>query len=100
MLPCERRRPGVLAWLPLRQRIRCCELFAKGDASQGQNSSEQNGRELKAMFDLARIERCGLVARIDYHESIGSTSDRAIELGGRDEAGLPLLVLAERQTAG
>jgi BirA family biotin operon repressor/biotin-[acetyl-CoA-carboxylase] ligase len=52
------------------------------------------------MFDLARIERCGLVARIDYHESMGSTSDRAVELGGRDEAELPLLVLAERQTAG
>src|SRR5438093_8998371 len=52
------------------------------------------------MFDLGRIESCGLVARIDYHESIGSTSDRAMELGALDEAELPLLVLAERQTAG
>ncbi len=52
------------------------------------------------MFDLARIEQCGLVARIDYHETIGSTSDRAMELGGRDETEFPLLVLAERQTAG
>jgi BirA family biotin operon repressor/biotin-[acetyl-CoA-carboxylase] ligase len=52
------------------------------------------------MFDLGRIERCGIVARIEYHESIGSTSDRAMELGALDEAKLPLLVLAERQTAG
>ncbi len=52
------------------------------------------------MFDLTRIERCGLVARIDYHETIGSTSDRAMELGAVDEGSLPLLVLAERQTAG
>src|SRR5581483_6374122 len=52
------------------------------------------------MFDLARIEGCGLVARIDYHEAIGSTSDRALELGATEETKLPLLVLAERQTAG
>src|SRR5262245_20640762 len=52
------------------------------------------------MFDLGRIESCKLVARIDYHETIGSTSDRAIEIGALDEIALPLLVLAERQTAG
>jgi BirA family biotin operon repressor/biotin-[acetyl-CoA-carboxylase] ligase len=52
------------------------------------------------MFDLDRIENCGLVARIDYHETIGSTSDRAMEIGALDEAQLPLLVLTERQTAG
>jgi len=52
------------------------------------------------MFDLARIEASGLVAQIDYHESIGSTSDRALELGAHGEAALPLLVLAERQSAG
>jgi BirA family transcriptional regulator, biotin operon repressor / biotin---[acetyl-CoA-carboxylase] ligase len=52
------------------------------------------------MFDLGRIENCNLVAQIDYHEAIGSTSDRAIELGVLDESVLPLLVLAERQTAG
>src|SRR5262249_1247531 len=52
------------------------------------------------MFDLGRIERCKLVAQIDYHDAIGSTSDRAMELGVTDESLLPLLVLAERQTAG
>src|SRR3954452_9524865 len=52
------------------------------------------------MFELSRIVDSGLVARVDYHESIGSTSDRALELGASDDGPLPLLVLAERQTAG
>ena len=52
------------------------------------------------MFDLARIAASGLVAAVDYHESIGSTSDRALALGAQGEVDLPLLVLAARQTAG
>jgi BirA family transcriptional regulator, biotin operon repressor / biotin---[acetyl-CoA-carboxylase] ligase len=52
------------------------------------------------MFDLDRISASGLVARIDYHESIGSTSDRAMSLAAEGVAELPLLVLAVRQTAG
>jgi BirA family biotin operon repressor/biotin-[acetyl-CoA-carboxylase] ligase len=52
------------------------------------------------VFDLSRILESGLVARVDYHESIGSTSDRAAELGASGDGPLPLLVLAERQTAG
>jgi BirA family transcriptional regulator, biotin operon repressor / biotin---[acetyl-CoA-carboxylase] ligase len=67
---------------------------------QDQNGQEQNSKSRTLMFDLGRIERTGLVARIDYHETIGSTSDRALEIGARDEVELPLLILAERQTAG
>ena len=52
------------------------------------------------MFELSRIAATGLVARIDYHESVGSTNDRALALGAIGETDLPLLVLAERQTAG
>ncbi|HMC10641.1 MAG TPA: biotin--[acetyl-CoA-carboxylase] ligase [Pirellulaceae bacterium] len=52
------------------------------------------------MFDLARIAASGLVAEIDFHESLGSTSDRALALGAQGEVELPLLVLATRQTAG
>jgi BirA family biotin operon repressor/biotin-[acetyl-CoA-carboxylase] ligase len=51
------------------------------------------------VFDLRRISASGLVARIDYHESIGSTSDRALALAAEADR-LPLLVLAARQTAG
>jgi BirA family biotin operon repressor/biotin-[acetyl-CoA-carboxylase] ligase len=53
-----------------------------------------------SMVDLARLRAANLVAHIDYHESIGSTSDRALALAASDEAPLPLLVLAEEQTAG
>jgi len=52
------------------------------------------------MFDLPRITKSGLVRHVDYHQSLGSTSDRALELAAGDELPLPLLVLAERQTDG
>lgn len=52
------------------------------------------------MFDLGRIESSRLVARVDFHETLGSTSDRALELAAAGEGPLPLLVLSERQTGG
>jgi BirA family transcriptional regulator, biotin operon repressor / biotin---[acetyl-CoA-carboxylase] ligase len=52
------------------------------------------------LFDLTRIAASELVAQIDYHESIGSTSDRALAIASEGEDKLPLLVLAGRQTAG
>jgi BirA family biotin operon repressor/biotin-[acetyl-CoA-carboxylase] ligase len=52
------------------------------------------------MFDLARIAAAGLIGHIDHHESLGSTSDRALALAASGENRLPLLVLCEQQTAG
>lgn len=52
------------------------------------------------MFDLCRLAAAGLVAHIDHHDSIGSTSDRALALAAEGLLPLPLLVLADRQTAG
>jgi birA, biotin-[acetyl-CoA-carboxylase] ligase region len=52
------------------------------------------------MFDLSRLAAANLVAQIDYHDELGSTSDRALELAAAGTAQLPLLVLANRQTAG
>jgi BirA family transcriptional regulator, biotin operon repressor / biotin---[acetyl-CoA-carboxylase] ligase len=52
------------------------------------------------MFDLQRILKSGLVRHVEHHESLGSTSDRALELAAGGDAPLPLLILAERQTAG
>jgi BirA family biotin operon repressor/biotin-[acetyl-CoA-carboxylase] ligase len=52
------------------------------------------------VFDLSRIVSSNLVAQIDFHESLGSTSDRALALAAEGASVLPLLVLAERQTAG
>lgn len=52
------------------------------------------------MFDLPRIANSGLVRHVDFHESLGSTSDRALELAVADNPPLPLLVLTERQMDG
>jgi BirA family biotin operon repressor/biotin-[acetyl-CoA-carboxylase] ligase len=52
------------------------------------------------VFNLARIESVGLVRTIDYHPVLGSTSDRALELAARGDLALPLLVIADEQTAG
>jgi BirA family biotin operon repressor/biotin-[acetyl-CoA-carboxylase] ligase len=51
-------------------------------------------------FDLARVYETGCVVRIDYHEELGSTSDLALKLAAQDDLELPLLVLADQQTAG
>ncbi|MDX1946259.1 MAG: biotin--[acetyl-CoA-carboxylase] ligase [Pirellulaceae bacterium] len=51
------------------------------------------------MFDLSRIAR-HFPGHLDHHESLGSTSDRALELAATGDVPLPLLVLAERQTGG
>ena len=52
------------------------------------------------MLDVHRILASRLVAQVDHQERLGSTSDRAIELATGDAVRLPLLVIAERQTAG
>jgi BirA family biotin operon repressor/biotin-[acetyl-CoA-carboxylase] ligase len=52
------------------------------------------------MLDVQRLASSGLVARVDYHPSLGSTSDRALELAAEGDIALPLLVVTERQTAG
>ena len=51
-------------------------------------------------FDLARLYETGGLARIVHRDELPSTSDLALELAARDDLPLPLLVLAERQTAG
>jgi BirA family biotin operon repressor/biotin-[acetyl-CoA-carboxylase] ligase len=52
------------------------------------------------VFNLRQIADSGLVGQIDFHEELGSTNDRALEIGASGEMKLPLLVLAARQTAG
>jgi len=50
--------------------------------------------------DLERIVSETFVAQVDYHETVGSTNDRALEFSHAAEDQFPLLVLAESQTAG
>ena len=52
-------------------------------------------------YDLERIDAGTFVSRIEFHESLGSTSDLAVELAASVGSGeLPLLVLTNQQTAG
>lgn len=51
-------------------------------------------------FDLQRIHSQGIVRSIECHSALASTSDRALELAGREVLDTPLLVLAEVQTGG
>lgn len=50
--------------------------------------------------DLHGIETETFVNRVEFHSELASTNDLALELATRDDVALPLLVLAERQTAG
>jgi BirA family biotin operon repressor/biotin-[acetyl-CoA-carboxylase] ligase len=51
-------------------------------------------------FNLERIRKAPQVAALEYHDSIGSTNDRALELVREGGVTAPLLILAGRQTAG
>ncbi len=52
-------------------------------------------------LDSDRLQSAGLVARVEYHATIGSTQDRAHELArSTPETPLPCLIVAEQQTAG
>ena len=57
--------------------------------------------DLKLIRGLsARVPRETCVRRVETHQQIGSTNDRALELAALAEAATPLLVIAAEQTAG
>ena len=52
-------------------------------------------------LDAQRLVDAGVVARVEYYETLPSTHDRAHEVARVEDCGpLPLLVVAEQQTAG
>lgn len=51
-------------------------------------------------LDLARLYETALLAQIEHHAELASTSDLALKLAADEAVKLPLLVIAERQTAG
>ena len=52
------------------------------------------------MFDLAKLYESALVAQIEHHTEIDSTSSRALVLAADAAVQMPLLVLANQQSAG
>jgi BirA family biotin operon repressor/biotin-[acetyl-CoA-carboxylase] ligase len=61
------------------------------------------GRPQASQFttaDLDQIVDSTFVAQVDFHDAIGSTNDRALELAREADVSTPALVLAETQTGG
>ena len=52
------------------------------------------------MLDLRKILEKTFVADVEHHAAIGSTNSRAVECAALQGVKLPLLILADRQTAG
>jgi BirA family biotin operon repressor/biotin-[acetyl-CoA-carboxylase] ligase len=52
------------------------------------------------MLDTTRLRNSTFVARVEHHLTIGSTNDRARECAAKGLRPLPLLILADAQTAG
>src|SRR3569623_3093066 len=50
--------------------------------------------------DVAQLRELPLLTAVEHHEVIGSTNDRALELIQQPDLATPLLILADRQTAG
>lgn len=50
--------------------------------------------------DLERLTNDTFLREVDFHEELGSTNDRAMQLAGRADDYFPLLVLTESQSAG
>jgi len=51
-------------------------------------------------FNLESLLASGLLARVEHHPTLTSTNDHARELAAQSPATLPLLVIADEQTAG
>jgi BirA family transcriptional regulator, biotin operon repressor / biotin---[acetyl-CoA-carboxylase] ligase len=51
-------------------------------------------------LDTVRLLRETFVARVEYHPTVASTNDRAARLAAQGARDLPLLVVADQQTAG
>jgi BirA family biotin operon repressor/biotin-[acetyl-CoA-carboxylase] ligase len=56
--------------------------------------------EQPALFELDRIRKAPQVATLEFHPTIGSTNDRALELIRAGGVTPPLLILAGEQTSG
>ncbi len=55
---------------------------------------------IEASIDIDRVLRQTFVARAEHHHTLSSTNDRAAELAIEEPGELPLLIVADRQTAG
>jgi BirA family transcriptional regulator, biotin operon repressor / biotin---[acetyl-CoA-carboxylase] ligase len=52
------------------------------------------------MIDIVRLMREAPIAKIEHHPTLSSTNDRAAQCAARGAEELPLLIIADEQTAG
>ncbi|NOY41228.1 MAG: biotin--[acetyl-CoA-carboxylase] ligase [Planctomycetes bacterium] len=64
------------------------------------NSENEKPLSSFSEADLHRLQQETLVQQVEFHHSLDSTNDRALQLATEVSKNLPLLVLAEAQTAG
>jgi BirA family biotin operon repressor/biotin-[acetyl-CoA-carboxylase] ligase len=72
----------------------------RGEKARMLSHRENSCHDQFSPAELERLVAETFVEHLDYHEQIGSTNDRALELADSDDARFPLLVLAGSQTAG
>ena len=53
-----------------------------------------------SVFDLQQIIETTAVKQVDFHETLASTNDRALELIKNGQLDFPMLVLTDQQFAG
>lgn len=64
------------------------------------NSENEKPQSSFAEADLHQLQQDTFVRQVEFHRSLDSTNDRALQLAKEVSRDLPLLVLAEAQTAG
>jgi BirA family biotin operon repressor/biotin-[acetyl-CoA-carboxylase] ligase len=57
-------------------------------------------RDMSSPLDIQRVLRETFVTRAEHHATLGSTNDRARQCAAEAAGGLPLLIVADQQTAG
>jgi BirA family transcriptional regulator, biotin operon repressor / biotin---[acetyl-CoA-carboxylase] ligase len=55
---------------------------------------------LEPTFDLERVRRDSFVAQVEWHATLPSTNDHALQRAAMETLDTPLLIVAEEQTAG
>jgi BirA family biotin operon repressor/biotin-[acetyl-CoA-carboxylase] ligase len=64
------------------------------------SSSATSASSAVNSFDPRTLRRETFIADAEFHAELNSTNNRAAALAARGDIAMPLLVLAERQTAG
>ena len=77
-----------------------CFLDRKSSIENRQLKLSRSNNSSNSSLDIPRLNASPFVRHVEFHAELGSTNDRALELARETEHETPVLVIAERQTAG